>query len=481
MMQQQPQATVAEEQMAALGGISDLPAPNLENLGDGMAGGGIVAFQTGDMVPDPEDPLERQRAEDREKIQRAYESGLISAEEFGRAIADIATLPVRGVAGAVDTAVVRPLRAAGADIGYLSPYLVPEGVDPESMTPFYDQMRSRTPDSSGIAALEALPAGTSRGRGIGFTDPRLTQSGVNQSVSALQSAETQRKEVAGAGSADQKQPGPPGISGGLGYLKQLETERDRQIAAQAEIDKLRAADVATTRGELSEEEKRAAEFGSEREKRLKAQEDKLAGSEKQNFNMTLIEAGLAMMAGESPNALKNLAEGATRGLKGYQGRLQTIQDSREKLDESMARLAEIREEKMSAVGARKRELNQQERSIMTESKAAQEKIASAFAGDKIKFTKDQADKANERQFEIWKIKERGSQDSLTNQRLNLSALNSRRILLQGQLGQAIKDADDTEITRLRGLLAGVDEALAGKSGTTSAPTSGGKVLNFADI
>jgi hypothetical protein len=60
-------------------------------------------------------------------------------------------------------------------------------------------------------------------------------------------------------------------------------------------------------------------------------------------------------------------------------------------------------------------------------------------------------------------------------------LNSRRILLQGQLGQAIKDADDTEIARLRGLLAGVDEALAGKSGTTSAPTSGGKVLNFADI
>jgi hypothetical protein len=297
----------------------------------------------------------------------------------------------------------------------------------------------------------------------------------------MQSAETQRKEVAGAGSGDKKQPGPPGISGGLGYLSQLDAERERQIKAQAEIDKQRAADVATTRGELSEEEKRAAEFGSEREKRLKAQEEKLAGSEKQNFNMTLIEAGLAMMAGESPNALQNLAAGAAQGLKGYQGRLQTLQNSREKLDESMARLAEIREEKMSAVGARKRELNQQERSILTESKAAQEKIASAFAGEKIKFSKEQADKASDRAFDVWKIQQRGDQDSLAVQRMNLSALNSRRILLQGQLAQAARDGLDDEVARLRSELAGVDRALAGKSGATSAPESGGKVLNFADI
>jgi hypothetical protein len=472
MMAQQPQMTVAEEQMAAIDamdqGLGGLEVPDDLVGGESMAGGGIVAFAPGGGVD-----LEQQREEDRARIKAAYEAGLIGVEEFSRALLDIGTLPVRGIAGAYDSAVVRPMRAAGLDAGYLSPYLVPEGADPESMTPFYDQMRASSQERPATAEVETFPDGTPRGRGAGFTDPRLTQSGVNQSVAALQSAETQRKEVAGAGAGEKKQPGPPGISGGLGYLSQLDAERERQIKAQAEIDKLRAADVATSRGELSEEEKRAAEFGSEREKRLKAQEEKLAGSEKQNFNMTLIEAGLAMMAGESPNAFKNLAEGAARGLKGYQGRLQTLQDSREKLDESMARLAEIREEKISAVGARKRELNQQERSIMTESKAAQEKIASAFAGEKIKFTKDQADKASDRAFDVWKINRRDDQDSLANQRLDLSMLRERRILLQGQLAQAFKEGLEDEVARLRGELAGVDRALVAKSSTGGGATTGG--------
>jgi hypothetical protein len=49
------------------------------------------------------------------------------------------------------------------------------------------------------------------------------------------------------------------------------------------------------------------------------------------------------------------------------------------------------------------------------------------------------------------------------------------------LAQAARDGLDDEVARLRSELAGVDRALAGKSGATSAPESGGKVLNFADI
>jgi len=474
-MPTQKAPTVVEQQIAGMAlpeemGIAQLPTGNME-----FAGGGIIAFAQGDEVLSTEEQLERQRAEDRARIKSAFESGLISAEEFGRALADIGTLPVRGVAGALDTAVIRPLRAAGADIGYMSPYLVPDGVDPASMTPFSDQMRSRTQDNSGIAALKASSEDAPRGRGVGFTDPRLSQSGVDQSVAALRAAETQRKDVAETGTGEKKQPGPPGIPSGLGYLQQLQAERDRQIAAQAEIDRLRAADVATTRGELSEEEKLAREFGAEREKRLKTQEEKLAGSEKQNFNMTLIEAGLAMMAGDSPNAFKNLAEGAARGLKGYQGRLQTLQDSREKLDESMARLAEIREEKLSAVGARKRELNVMERSIMTESKAAQEKIASAFAGDKIKFTKDQADKASARAFDIYKLKQRdvtGSRTDAANLRVALSgqinALQRKR-----DQGEGLSEDETQELAQLQREFSGLTRMLSDRLGLQGSGTVGG--------
>jgi hypothetical protein len=40
---------------------------------------------------------------------------------------------------------------------------------------------------------------------------------------------------------------------------------------------------------------------------------------KQNFNMALMQAGLAMMGGKSPNALQNIAEGGISGLAAYTG------------------------------------------------------------------------------------------------------------------------------------------------------------------
>jgi hypothetical protein len=329
MMQQQPQATVAEEQMAALGGISDLPAPNLENLGDGMAGGGIVAFQTGDMVPDP-----------------------------------------------------------------------------------YDSRLRRGPSVMGITDQPPAPP-----------PPPLAE---------------ERPPAFPAG---------PNYSGIMGLYGQ---ERDRQLASQEQLGLMRAADLAADRAALAEEEKRATEFGAEREKINKEQREKLAGSEKQNFNMTLIDMGLAMMAGQSPDALQNLAAGAQQGLKGYQGRLQNIQDSREKLDESMARLAEIREEKLSAVGARKRELQSMERKEMTNSKEAQEKIYSSFANEEIKLTKEQAKAVSDRSLAIWTAQQKGVAGSRTdaaNLRLALSG-EIKALRNQRDSGNGLSEAETQQLAQL---------------------------------
>jgi hypothetical protein len=329
MMQQQPQTTVAEEQMAALGGIGDLPAPNLENLGEGMAGGGIVAFQTGDMVPDP-----------------------------------------------------------------------------------YDSRLRRGPSVMGITDQPPAPP-----------PPPLEE----ERPPAL--------------------PAAPDYSGIMGLYGQ---ERDRQFASQEELGRLRAADLAADRAALAEEEKRATEFGAEREKRLKGQEEKLAGSEKQNFNMTLIDMGLAMMAGQSPDALQNLAAGAQQGLKGYQGRLQNIQNSREKLDESMARLAEIREEKLSAVGARKRELESMERRELTNSKEAQEKIYSSFADKKITLSKDQAKAVSDRSLAVWSAQQKatlGSKGDAAQLRMALDtqikALTDKR-----DKGEGLNDSEAAQLMQL---------------------------------
>lgn len=89
----------------------------------------------------PNAALEAQRQSDQAKIGAAWDTLKDVNDDAGRAIADVATLVPRGLAGAYDTAVVRPLRAAGANLGYISPSLVPDGVDPSSMTPFTDQKR----------------------------------------------------------------------------------------------------------------------------------------------------------------------------------------------------------------------------------------------------------------------------------------------------------------------------------------------------
>jgi hypothetical protein len=92
----------------------------------GMAGGGIVAFSNGGSTE------EEQRKKDRERIMGGLES-------LGAAAADVITLIPRGIAGAAESAITRPLRALGVDIPYL-----PEGFyggDRSSMTPYYDQLR----------------------------------------------------------------------------------------------------------------------------------------------------------------------------------------------------------------------------------------------------------------------------------------------------------------------------------------------------
>lgn len=116
----------------------------------------------------PNAALSQQAASDREAMGRAWYAAKGMSEDAGRAIADVATAIPRGLVGAYDTAVVRPMRAAGLDAAYLSPHLVPAGVDPSSMTPFTDQKRMReanapaqpadTPPTAQVAASPSSSA-----------------------------------------------------------------------------------------------------------------------------------------------------------------------------------------------------------------------------------------------------------------------------------------------------------------------------------
>jgi len=92
----------------------------------GMYGGGIVAFNGGG------EPEEEQRKKDRAAMMGGLES-------LGAAAMDVLSLPVRGVAGAAETAITRPLRALGVNVPFLPESFY--GGDRTSMTPYYDKLR----------------------------------------------------------------------------------------------------------------------------------------------------------------------------------------------------------------------------------------------------------------------------------------------------------------------------------------------------
>jgi hypothetical protein len=133
---------------------------------------------------------------------------------------------------------------------------------------------------------------------------------------------------------------PAGIAGLMpANIKTMQAQYRGEVEAagkageQIEADRLAA---------IKRDQEEMPEIGAEREKRLKSQEKALEGAEGKNFNMALIEAGLAIMAGNSANAFENIGKGALVGTKAYTTGMERIQNRKEKLDESLMALDELR-------------------------------------------------------------------------------------------------------------------------------------------
>tara|TARA_R110000868_G_scaffold99684_2_gene274313 strand:+ start:17 stop:1075 length:1059 start_codon:yes stop_codon:yes gene_type:complete len=78
------------------------------------------------------------------------------------------------------------------------------------------------------------------------------------------------------------------------------------------------------------------------ETRLKGREERLSKQEADLSGMSIMEAGLAMMAGTSPHALTNIGAGAQSGVKSYKAGLEKLAEARDKLDDSFSRIEELR-------------------------------------------------------------------------------------------------------------------------------------------
>ena len=251
------------------------------------AEGGIVSFAEGgdgkyetpydrmnrknrESEAEAETPLDPQAAKDRAvmaNILRAIKGG---SEDAGRAIADVATMLPRGAVGAYDTAVVRPMRAAGINAAYLSPKLVPEGVDPASMTPFTDVKRMR--DASADQRTQGAAAADNR-RLLNQSDAASrsapatpdVDAGVAKDLADLAKRKAQAASVAQAKPVAKTAPAPAAESDAMKVLNdRLNANPDKR--SDAEIAKYKAMvgapDTAQYDRLVEEMEKRKGELNA---------------------------------------------------------------------------------------------------------------------------------------------------------------------------------------------------------------------------
>ena len=141
-MPQQPVMAAEGGLMYDGGGIAELPAPNMDSMS--MAGGGIVAFEEGGTAQERRDKdAEEQARKDSEDLKYGWENTKAAAR-------DILTLPGRGLAGAFETAVTRPVRAMGVDMPYLPASFY--GGDASSLTPHMDTLTRQRQTKASLPA-----------------------------------------------------------------------------------------------------------------------------------------------------------------------------------------------------------------------------------------------------------------------------------------------------------------------------------------
>jgi hypothetical protein len=178
-------------------------------------------------------------------------------------------------------------------------------------------------------------------------------------------------------------------------LSGADVAEGRMRADQQEINALGAKGSEQDRADFEAEVAQRSVLGAEREKRLKTQEDRAEAGDKKSFNMALVEAGLAIMGGQSPNALTNIAEGAKAGVKGFQARLDKYETEKQRLDDARDRIDELRRAEGMADGKEKRLLGREIRTTELAGKQALAKINVDIFGA----TQKQADSAAKAAFE----------------------------------------------------------------------------------
>jgi uncharacterized protein YdbL (DUF1318 family) len=327
-MQQIPQQSPQVAQLPENTGLMNIPAPNMQKMADG----GIVAFDDGGEVPRYNATEGSLVKDERTQEERDREDFLYGLRRTGAAAKDIFSMPVRGVAGAAESVITRPLRAAGVPIPYL-----PEdfyGGDRTSPTPYMDAIRREE-----AAKTPATPAAAT-------TTPPAQAPAVDAKTQATKATKTppvaEKKKDVGIGNIPK-----PTAGTSMSYEDTLKKVSGSDTALLGEYTKLGKEETAGMEALLKEKQdaKPKGKVGESLEKYLKGKESADVNKRAENINSAVTAAGLEIAVGDSPSILQNIARGVKTGNASYRAgidKLDAAADERAKMFASIndARLAE---------------------------------------------------------------------------------------------------------------------------------------------
>jgi hypothetical protein len=322
LAQMMPQA----QQLPEDSGIAQLPAKNIE----GMAGGGIVAFEEGGEVPS------------------------FSGTE-GSQVRGISYAPY----GFANTLAAQPTQAEIAEFnrqqeqgftGNLQEFL---GKIRNALPSFDAQQLSPTQKKKTIQYAEGVNM-----RPTMANDPRrLDLSSSENAAGDKETAEDADKQTAGANKGKTGAgaagvaglAGAAGAGGGNGKAPSTDTALNTALNAATGVEALLPAKrKAREKDEfLAEREDISKPVYEKAEKMINKEKDRLNEGKEQDFYMALIEGGLAAAGATGTNALQNIAQGFSKGVGSYGRALKDFrkaaqENSKMELEMERARAAEKR-------------------------------------------------------------------------------------------------------------------------------------------
>lgn len=311
-----------------------------------------------------------------------------------------------------------------------------------------------------------MPSGIAGGRGgLPFQDPRLTQSGIAQSVSALAG----QRPTGNIQPEVKRQPaGAPRSSAGI--LDQIYSPQEVMLR-EASAKEMAAQQA--YKDELGEEEKESEAFAAKARQKIEQQMAGLEGADKSALESSVLDFGLRLLAtkGEK-NMAKALAGAGLDTLAGHKQALKEIAAKRDKYEDALRQVDEF------AYGEKKGTRKDQRAATLALGKAdaaLSSSLGQLFgdrAKDMLQLYRDSQSRAHAEKM----AKSRGTSGGLALDRLELGALNSLRISALAKVKAANDSMDDDAIALANANLQEIESALRAKAGVGGGTVAGSSTL-----